>query len=346
MACYHPRRVALDRDGSVIWKSRSWTDPNRSRWVNIPCGKCLGCDRAVQRDWSLRIYHEVSFRIADWRDSETGVTTRLPEACVVTLTYDDDHLPLAGALDHRDYQRFMKRLRRHRDREAARRRLPPPSEVKYFMCGEYGPKTRRPHFHAVLLGIVFDDCYSILSNGRSQRCSYTLDRLWSAPPMRDPESPPSRIGVATVDSFSFGGAMYVTGYVAKKAVDKLLGPVRDQVDPATGECREVPIQPEYRKMSRGEGLGSRWIAGHPPLRLPPRFHEVYSEDCVTVGQWTFRPPRHYDRLLRRYRPDLLGEVLRRREEGMFEAASEWTESRCSAAELVALASLRDQRSSF
>lgn len=299
----------------------------------------------TQRDWSLRIYHEVSCTLADWRDADTGVTTKLPEACVLTLTYDEDHVPRHGALDHEDVQGFMRRLRSRRDRAAARQGLKA-DPIKFFMCGEYGPKTLRPHYHLVLIGQTFDDTYEIVSNGKTHRCSHQLDELWSAPPRDDPRAPRTRIGVATVDGFSFGGAMYVTGYVAKKAVDKELGPFREKVDELTGEVTPEPIQPEYRLMSRG--LGFRWLLGDrsskPPL--PNRIPEVYSQDCVTVGEWTFRPPKAYDRKARLERPDLFGDVLRQRELGMFEAASEWTESRCSAAELIALESLREQRSSF
>ena len=60
----------------------------------------------------------------------------------LTLTYDDEHLPWKGSLFPRDWQTFMKRLRKDYG-------LP----VKYYMCGEYGPLHLRPHFHAVMYGL-------------------------------------------------------------------------------------------------------------------------------------------------------------------------------------------------
>ena len=58
----------------------------------------------------------------------------------VTLTYDDEHLPGDQCLDHRDFQLFMKRLRK---------RFP----SRFFMCGEYGGLNGRPHYHSILFGV-------------------------------------------------------------------------------------------------------------------------------------------------------------------------------------------------
>jgi hypothetical protein len=44
-----------------------------------------------------------------------------------------------------DLQKFFKRLRR--DLESDKR------NIKYFACGEYGPETQRPHYHAIVFGL-------------------------------------------------------------------------------------------------------------------------------------------------------------------------------------------------
>ncbi len=73
-----------------------------------------------------------------------------------TLTYSDEKVPLVvdgdmtwhGNLSKVDVQLFLKRLRK----AAGDRR------VRHFVVGEYGERTRRPHYHAVLFGLsVFDE---------------------------------------------------------------------------------------------------------------------------------------------------------------------------------------------
>jgi len=294
--------------------------------------------KAVQRDWSLRVYHEAACHEAVWRDADTGVATKLPNSCVVTLTYDDKHLPPNGALDHRDFQLFMKRLRQHRVRLFRREGRPDPPPVKYFMCGEYGGRTGRPHFHAVLLGVQFGDKYREQSrDGQVNVMSDELDRLWSV----DGE----KIGRCTVEEFSYAGAAYVAGYVAKKQGDSNPGPFEELVDTVTGSVTVRAICPEYRKMSKGSrpkdrskwtyALGRDWIV--------PRIPEVYGQDFVTVGEWKFRPPKYYDAQLRDLDPALFGKVKREREEKQFDQALEWTPERCEAALKIAQASL-SQRS--
>jgi hypothetical protein len=249
-----------------------------------------------------------------WRDPLNGTAGELPEACIVTLTYAPEHLPVSGLLVHDDFSAFMKRLRQRRVRRYRRKKLGPTPKVATFMCGEYGGKTLRPHFHAVLLGETFDDRYPLqLSDGQRHQGSHQLDELWPW-------------GLSTVDEFSFAGAGYVAGYVAKKRGDPV-----EKLDPATGE-----VVPEYRTMSRG--LGRSWILGEDRGGVP-RFPEVYGQDCVTVGEWKFRPPRYYDRLLLRHDEALFVDVKQRRLERALQGFEDWSEPEARSAEKVAHASL-------
>ena len=123
MQCTNPVVVTLNRpkSGRVAMKG------NEDRVLRAPCGHCLACRIQRTREWATRLYHEAS----EWE--KTGF---------LTLTYDDEHLPWKGSLFPRDWQTFMKRLRKDYG-------LP----VKYYMCGEYGPLHLRPHFHAVMYGL-------------------------------------------------------------------------------------------------------------------------------------------------------------------------------------------------
>lgn len=107
------------------------TRPIRINNQVFPCGHCLSCRISKAREWSARLLHELSF----W-----------PCAVFVTLTYEDSFLPPNGSLRKRDLQLFFKRLRKSLgDRK-----------IKYYACGEYGSKTNRPHYHAIIFGLGQD----------------------------------------------------------------------------------------------------------------------------------------------------------------------------------------------
>ncbi len=78
--------------------------------------------------WSLRLLYELK----NWDC-----------ASFVTLTYDDEHLK-SDSLIKKDFTDFMKRLRRD---------LPEGRKIRYYMCGEYGDKNFRPHFHSIIYGL-------------------------------------------------------------------------------------------------------------------------------------------------------------------------------------------------
>ena len=63
---------------------------------------------------------------------------------MLNLTYDDAHLPEHGQLWKDELQRFFKRLRKGG------------YKFRYVASGEYGEKTRRPHFHIALFGMDFN----------------------------------------------------------------------------------------------------------------------------------------------------------------------------------------------
>ena len=66
-------------------------------YMMVPCGKCVGCIKDKAREWSVRVANE-------GRMYENN--------CVVTLTYDDEHLPQDGSLHKSDYQKFLKLVRK------------------------------------------------------------------------------------------------------------------------------------------------------------------------------------------------------------------------------------------
>lgn len=118
--------------------------------IPFPCGKCLECCKAYSRLWTGRCLDEA----------------RLHEQnCVVTLTYEETD----GKLNKRDFQLFMKRLRKAIS----------PIKVRYFACGEYGGKNNRPHYHVILFGWQpFDLVFHFRKKGINYYKSKFLSDVW------------------------------------------------------------------------------------------------------------------------------------------------------------------------
>jgi len=103
-------------------------DKITTQWMALPCGKCPNCMKRRTSGWSFRLMKE-------GERSET--------ALFVTLTYDTKYVPLTKngymTLKKRDIQTYMKRLRKLSD-----------TKLKYYVCGEYGSKRDRPHYHMII----------------------------------------------------------------------------------------------------------------------------------------------------------------------------------------------------
>lgn len=68
-----------------------------------------------------------------------------PDAVFLTLTYREEDLPDENRLCKRDLQRFIKAIR---NKFRGRKR-----PIRYYACGEYGERTHRPHYHAIVFGV-------------------------------------------------------------------------------------------------------------------------------------------------------------------------------------------------
>lgn len=97
----------------------------------VPCGRCLECLKLRVNSWYVRLLNEKN-------NSEN--------ALFITLTYDDDNLPFSDnglmSLDYTHTQLFWKRVRKNHPKGH--------TPIRYFLVGEYGSKTHRPHYHAIV----------------------------------------------------------------------------------------------------------------------------------------------------------------------------------------------------
>lgn len=259
MACFRPLRAYRTRAGDLTFDQRQGDTE-----LDLPCGACVGCRVARARSWSLRCVHEASLH---------------KQNCFVTLTYSEDQLPPGGSLRYRDFQLFMKRVRK-----ASKTR------VRFFVCGEYGEELSRPHYHACLFGYDFPDKrpVSLLGAQKSWR-SDSLERLWFH-------------GHAHLGSLNVRSAAYAARYVLKKVTGQRAVLHYSRID-ADGVCHD--LVPEFARMSLRPGIASAWFA---------RFKaDVVTGDYVVHEGKKYAVPKYYDRLLGREDADLLARAKEDRE---------------------------------
>lgn len=256
MKCTSPLSAFRLSNGDVVFKERG----DVVEYLDLACGKCKSCRITRSEDWATRIMHEAKM---------------YDRTCFLTLTYAPEHLPDPPSLDHNHFQLFMKRLRdKFKD-----------VKIRFFMCGEYGSRNNRPHYHCALFGLDFlDDRYHCGGVGdRSIYSSKTLDSLW-------------QLGECKIGTLTRESAAYVARYIMDKKFISIFSPseIKDhykRVDLNTGEIRE--LKSEYVRMSLKPGIGGEYYVKYGG--------DIYPRDEVIVNGKPRKPPRYYDILKNRIR---------------------------------------------
>lgn len=250
MACYFPSWAHHAPDGNLSHTKRPW-----------PCGQCTGCRLQRAKDWATRCMHEAQLH---------------EHNCGIRLSYNDENLPPNASLRKRDYTLFMKRLRNHFARLkqksiAARSDYQKP--IRFYMGGEYGDITNRPHYHAALFNLDFDDkkYYKKSATGNNLYISETLEKLWGH-------------GHATINALTWEYAGYIARYIMKKQTGKYATKYQT-TDPETGEI--IILTPEYNNMSRRPGIGYSWFLKYTS--------DIYPQGDVIVNGHPQKAPRYYDK---------------------------------------------------
>jgi len=193
---------------------------------------------------------------------------------MLNLTYDDAHLPEHGQLWKDDLQRFFKRLRKK-------------FKFRYVASGEYGEKTRRPHFHIALFGVDFSDDRKLFGSAAGGDRTYISDSVaehW-------------KYGNHLIGTLNFESAAYIARYIMKK----LKGPNVSPVPLAYLEGGEIVLpNPEFMLMSKGIGKG--WFKDY-------FMSDVFPTGSVVTSQGSRAPvPRYYKTLLKEVGHDLALEM--------------------------------------
>lgn len=232
------------------------------------------------RSWAVRCVHE----------------SQLYERnSFLTLTFDDAHIPDDWSIRPRHWQLFAKKLRRLR------------GPFRYFAVGEYGDRSLRPHYHALIFGLGFDDLVKVDQEGGEPVCtSPELVERWGQ-------------GFVTVGNVTYRSAAYCASYALKKV---------------GGEKADEHYQgrhPEFRCAS--VGLGRDWIKQFKG--------DVFNFDEVTLPDGRkFRPPKYYERELLEHE---LEAIQKKRLEHAHTNPKDLTAERLRVRELVAQARERHFR---
>lgn len=262
MPCYHPMPAVRMSDGSVKFVSRNKRGVNDS--LELPCGQCIGCRLERSRQWAMRCMHEASLHDAN---------------AFVTLTYSDENIPAGGTLKYRDFQLFMKRIRKRF------------GKLSFYCGGEYGDTTRRPHYHACLFGVDFPDkiYFSKSSDGSKLYTSKLLSDLWP-------------LGLSTVGAVSFASAAYIARYCVAKVTGDLAASHYRVVD---DDGVVTDLVPEFNHMSLNPAVGKRWLERY--------MSDVFPRDFVIVNGVKVKPPKYYDTIFEDIDPGRFSEIVAQRE---------------------------------
>lgn len=204
----------------------------------LPCGRCMACRIQKTNEWTIRMEHELEYH---------------KDSCFLTLTYDDEHIPINYSLVKKDISGFFKRFRNYVY-----------YPIRYYYVGEYGDKTLRPHYHAIIFGWYPKEIkFATEKSGRKMYYSPLVEKIW--------KKGQNIVGVVQHESIS-----YVAGYIRKK----LYGKKADEVYQGN--------EPPFAVMSKG--IGKKYALEHKEQILKDlgikRFGKI-------IGL-----PRYYARLLK------------------------------------------------
>lgn len=222
-------------------------------------------------------------------------------AYFVTLTYDDLHLPInhycddetgeigsTATLDKKDFQLFMKRLREHHCRKYG-----DDAQLRFFAAGEYGSRTHRPHYHAIIYGLKLDDLKFYKRNSYPENydlySSEWLSKIWNK-------------GFVVVGKVTWDTCAYTARYIVKKMYGN-----------AAQVYEKYNFVPEFTQMSRKPGIGREYYEKKKESIKGTLLDNdvLFITDGSAVRQ--ARVPKYYERLLELDMPELMAELKETRQ---------------------------------
>lgn len=239
MRCTSPKTVGFQNDGKTLcWSPTQYSKEFAT--FQIPCGKCIDCRLEKARDTAVRCVHEAQM---------------YQNNSFVTLTYSDEHLK-ENRLEYSDFQGFVKKLRNHTFQNLLDRLFPELSQqtqrklwretpkqrrdelygaikISLLGTGEYGDKTKRKHWHALIFNWRPNDLVHKYYTDRNDQVfsSKILEDLWG-------------FGITELGNLTFESASYCARYATKKLVH--------------GQDGQHDFEPISRRSSKN-AIGKKWL---------------------------------------------------------------------------------------
>lgn len=213
--------------------------------ISYPCNRCVKCKKRRVNDWVTRLSYEEKFSFTSY---------------FVTLTYDESQVPYVVQKDGKvrltlvkgHLMDFFKRLRKY---QISTRK------IYYYAVGEYGSKTNRPHYHAIIL------------NCDSQNL---VIRAWSNYMGNDSENKPiyKQIGQIHFGDVRPDSIAYTAKYIDKpKRIPQYEGDIREK---------------EFSIMSKG--IGKNYVLDEKMVR----YHKQNIDNpYITRDGYKVSIPRYY-----------------------------------------------------
>lgn len=226
----------------------------QDRYVPVPCGKCPQCLKRRLAGWSFRLEQE---------------SLRWEKQFFLTLTYESQFVPISPngflTLQKQDVTKFFKRLRKEG------------GKLRYYLCGEYGTRNKRPHYHLILFATSAMQESHIINAWRDQETKkpignvyfgkveaasirYTVQYYdkgqWTPAHKRDDRAPEYSV-------MSQGlGQNWLN---SKQAKHLLANPDKGFIYDSEG--RKISIPPYYKKRLYDAQITRDVIANHPSILL-------------------------------------------------------------------------------
>lgn len=320
--------------------------------IDLPCNDCIGCFRRTSLEWACRCVHEAQMHRYNAYITLTYDDEHLPEnnslqhrdyvlfmkALRNQIARHNQNLllsppPLRGA--RAGGKSKLKTILSNylqeniNDASGAPQKAVAhllPSEIKFYMAGEYGELYGRPHYHSLLFGVDFADKTYLGKTKAGEKIyrSYTLEKLWP-------------YGYSSIGAVTFNSAAYISRYIMKKRRGDGNTENYEILDLETGEI--YIKKKEYNCMSRAEGIGKAWLEEFKP--------DVYTRDrVITKTGRELRPPRYYDKLYKKMDAAHLEHLKHARELEARAQKEHHTPERLAVQETVAKAQARFQTRNF
>lgn len=280
MACTSPLKAfySIGNDGK---KKITFYSPERFNFkpydsfpddikIPIPCGQCVSCRLQYAKNWATRCVLEA---------------LQYEHNYFVTLTYDEEHLPISekswideesgeyfdgifsASLEKSVLQKFLKDLRRYYKYHFNL------DNIRFFACGEYGPKSLRPHYHLILFNCPIPDLKFEVCNSLGNRyySSEIFNKLWH------------HNGFVTIGECNYNTCSYVARYMLKKQKGK----------DATKNYGRIGLVPPFTLCSRDPGIARSYYDAN--------FDTIYNYDSIIITDKDgiakkVKPPSYFDRL--------------------------------------------------